>query len=396
MWRNSASWAERERNLPHTRLSGQELSCQLWLHLGHQGTKHEAVKSPNLKAMKNYPKHKKFLLPCAFHFRLQTHQIDCGCNLPTLTWKLSTTVCTTGWRCQRSSPTAKVCSVFWPNFETFEYFCEVWIDHPIGIVQNKVLLGQNVDHTHFICRKGESDTAWSILSVRYKTERIYCRIKPFASPVPQWPHDPQSWFPGGVSRRYEQEKAADGCLFRKSQTTNEAFFYSQSKCCFSPLFSIYSENTRLWLLLVANWISSPWVLAFFQSHYIAFSVSDPDDCLSSPCLYGICHDQYFAYYCECRNGYWGPNCASKCAHWKVVLHLFWALLNFLFAGCFQDRMNKSFAFADRNECILDSPCQNNGVCEDTVDSYTCHCPQFITGPNCEGVKQRHTKHILVI
>ena len=40
--------------------------------------------------------------------------------------------------------------------------------------------------------------------------------------------------------------------------------------------------------------------------------------------------------------------------------------------------------SDRNECILDSPCQNNGRCEDTMDSYRCVCPDFVAGPNCEG------------
>ncbi len=40
--------------------------------------------------------------------------------------------------------------------------------------------------------------------------------------------------------------------------------------------------------------------------------------------------------------------------------------------------------ADLNECILESPCQNGGVCEDTIDLYKCICPEFVTGTNCTG------------
>ena len=43
-------------------------------------------------------------------------------------------------------------------------------------------------------------------------------------------------------------------------------------------------------------------------------------------------------------------------------------------------MNKKKALP----CILDKPCENNGVCtDDNLGGYTCTCPLDISGKNCD-------------
>ena len=39
-------------------------------------------------------------------------------------------------------------------------------------------------------------------------------------------------------------------------------------------------------------------------------------------------------------------------------------------------------FSDINECAS-SPCQNEGICNDLVNSYTCTCPPRYKGERCE-------------
>ena len=42
----------------------------------------------------------------------------------------------------------------------------------------------------------------------------------------------------------------------------------------------------------------------------------------------------------------------------------------------------SFIVSDINEC-LSSPCNNNGVCFDEVNAYTCECQAGYDGPTCQ-------------
>jgi hypothetical protein len=37
-------------------------------------------------------------------------------------------------------------------------------------------------------------------------------------------------------------------------------------------------------------------------------IIDIDECLSSPCQHGTCHDLPNAYRCTCDHGYTGTNC----------------------------------------------------------------------------------------
>ena len=42
----------------------------------------------------------------------------------------------------------------------------------------------------------------------------------------------------------------------------------------------------------------------------------------------------------------------------------------------------SVLFSDIDECNSD-PCQNNGICNNGVNRYTCQCPNGISGSNCQ-------------
>ena len=52
--------------------------------------------------------------------------------------------------------------------------------------------------------------------------------------------------------------------------------------------------------------------------------------------------------------------------------------------------------AEINECSSD-PCQHEGVCTDSVNSYSCTCVAGFTGQDCEASKSfssAHTKTIM--
>ena len=36
---------------------------------------------------------------------------------------------------------------------------------------------------------------------------------------------------------------------------------------------------------------------------------------------------------------------------------------------------------------LNSPCQNNGICQSLTDTYSCNCPETHTGRNCQESKE---------
>lgn len=77
---------------------------------------------------------------------------------------------------------------------------------------------------------------------------------------------------------------------------------------------------------------------------------DIDECLSSPCHYGVCRDGVASFTCDCRPGYTGRLCETNI-----------------------------------NEC-LSQPCRNGGTCQDRENSYTCTCPKGTTGNACTHIK----------
>ena len=54
---------------------------------------------------------------------------------------------------------------------------------------------------------------------------------------------------------------------------------------------------------------------------------------------------------------------------------------------------ESLIILDINECSP-NPCLNSGTCEDGINSYTCHCADGYTGPNCETGNYYSVKNLV--
>ena len=46
-----------------------------------------------------------------------------------------------------------------------------------------------------------------------------------------------------------------------------------------------------------------------------------------------------------------------------------------------------YAISDIDECTMYNPCENNGLCQNAVGSYSCNCVAGFTGTNCESGKK---------
>uniref|UniRef100_A0A8C1V3N2 Neurogenic locus notch homolog protein 1 n=1 Tax=Cyprinus carpio TaxID=7962 RepID=A0A8C1V3N2_CYPCA len=73
---------------------------------------------------------------------------------------------------------------------------------------------------------------------------------------------------------------------------------------------------------------------------------DINECISSPCHYGVCRDGVAAFTCDCRPGYTGSMCNINI-----------------------------------DDCAL-NPCHNGGTCIDGINSFTCLCPEGFRDATC--------------
>jgi hypothetical protein len=65
---------------------------------------------------------------------------------------------------------------------------------------------------------------------------------------------------------------------------------------------------------------------------------------------------------------------------KVVYNLHWIYICFL---------------PDINDC-MPNPCQNNGVCSDRINNYTCQCAAGYDGNNCEYSKLKQLQFQIIL
>lgn len=74
---------------------------------------------------------------------------------------------------------------------------------------------------------------------------------------------------------------------------------------------------------------------------------DFNNCLSSPCVNGICNDALGSYTCSCQNGFTGHDCDINI-----------------------------------DDCIV-NVCLNFATCVDEIAGYRCTCSPLFTGKYCE-------------
>uniref|UniRef100_F1KQP1 Neurogenic locus Notch protein n=1 Tax=Ascaris suum TaxID=6253 RepID=F1KQP1_ASCSU len=114
-----------------------------------------------------------------------------------------------------------------------------------------------------------------------------------------------------------------------------------------------------------------------------------DDCASNPCLHGgICIDGVNTFSCHCALPYDGDRCQYKldpcrghhCENGAICR----PTPNYKNYTCectsgYEDPLCRS----DVDECLLYSPCKNDGLCINTHGSYRCKCMNGFAGHNCE-------------
>ncbi|XP_053381797.1 sushi, von Willebrand factor type A, EGF and pentraxin domain-containing protein 1-like [Mercenaria mercenaria] len=81
--------------------------------------------------------------------------------------------------------------------------------------------------------------------------------------------------------------------------------------------------------------------------HIPSQCDDFDNCVSSPCLHGMCTDALQGFTCTCEQGYLGTQCDINI-----------------------------------DDCETNI-CMNNAICIDGVANYSCQCPADYTGQYCE-------------
>ncbi|XP_043555728.1 protein crumbs homolog 1 isoform X1 [Chiloscyllium plagiosum] len=137
-------------------------------------------------------------------------------------------------------------------------------------------------------------------------------------------------------------------------------------------------------------------------------------CFSHPCLNNAtCQDNIGNYTCHCWTGFTGTHCeidihecfSNPCLHGGECIELSWknmygigselpAVFSYEHAAGYickcQHGFTGSHCEMDVNECDS-NPCQNGGTCQNTMESYICHCPArneqelFYGGKNCTDI-----------
>eukprot|EP00058_Branchiostoma_floridae_P024950 XP_002610440.1 hypothetical protein BRAFLDRAFT_85579 [Branchiostoma floridae] len=122
------------------------------------------------------------------------------------------------------------------------------------------------------------------------------------------------------------------------------------------------------------------------------SVSDIDECASSPCQNGgSCTDGVDSFSCDCAIGYSGDFCEADELEWASsqpaspcdLCVLLDSSSNYQAITTPCGEQHNYVCQADIDECAS-SPCQNGGSCTDGVDSFSCECAIGYSGDFCEA------------
>ncbi|XP_033127419.1 fibropellin-1-like [Anneissia japonica] len=157
--------------------------------------------------------------------------------------------------------------------------------------------------------------------------------------------------------------------------------------CYSGYDGTYCNNGLFGFSILCNQFS--WILCLFFVIYRqrglmeVFVISDINECLSSPCVYGICNDHVNQYSCSCNAGYSGTNCQTdidECSSSPCNFGQCNDQVNSYTCTC-NPGYSGTYCDTDINECDS-SPCIH-GVCNDETNRYSCTCNAGYSGTNCE-------------
>lgn len=150
---------------------------------------------------------------------------------------------------------------------------------------------------------------------------------------------------------------------------------------------------------------------YYSGRNCEIEIDPVDECLSNPCVTGLCVNLREMYRCDCEPGKFGINCENdiECPALTVLnanlssttginyrhKHTFHCLPGYLFADLTSIVVAHCGLNATWNSTLLDdgciedvdecesSPCKNEGLCTNNINSYNCSCAIPYGGVNCE-------------